>query len=109
MDGPRCELCGLFEFARAHDQAGEADSAIKYYERLVNTPTLLQLYEVWSSLPFACRRLGELYQAKGDRQKAVQYYSAFVDLWKEADPDLQPQVRDVKRRLANLAGEPRAR
>jgi hypothetical protein len=26
----------------------------------------------------------------------------FVDLWKNAEPELQPQVLDVKRRLARL-------
>ena len=50
----------------------------------------------------AARRLGELYEAKGDRPKALQYYEHFVDLWKTADPELQPQVADVKRRIARL-------
>jgi len=28
-----------------------------------------------------------------------------VDLWKNADPELQPMVRDVKQRLARLSAE----
>jgi DNA-binding SARP family transcriptional activator len=51
------------------------------------------------------RRLGELYEAKGDRAKAVAYYSQFVDLWKDADPALQPAVREAKARVARLVGE----
>jgi tetratricopeptide (TPR) repeat protein len=48
------------------------------------------------------KRLGELWQQKGDRQKALGYYLKFVDLWKNADPDLQPRVAEVRRRIARL-------
>jgi hypothetical protein len=48
------------------------------------------------------KRLGELYEAAGDRQRAASHYSAFIELWKTADPELQPRVQDVKRRLARL-------
>lgn len=49
------------------------------------------------------KRLGELYEAKGDRAKAESYLSKFVELWKDADPGLQPKVKDAKDRLARLA------
>jgi tetratricopeptide (TPR) repeat protein len=48
------------------------------------------------------KRLGELYEARGDRQKAMLYYTKFVELWKNADPELQPKVAEVKKRLARL-------
>ena len=48
------------------------------------------------------KRLGELYEAKGDTKKAATYYVSFLDLWKNADPELQPKVQDVKRRLAAI-------
>ena len=54
------------------------------------------------------KRLGELYEAKGDRKKAADYYGRFVELWKDADPELQPGVREVRQRLARLAQEPGA-
>jgi len=40
-------------------------------------------------------------------KKAIDYYNRFVELWKDADPELQPLVRDVKARLARLVGEKR--
>jgi len=53
----------------------------------------------------ALKRAGELYEAKGDRAKASQAYRRFVDLWKDADPALQPGVREIRARLGRLATE----
>jgi len=51
------------------------------------------------------RRLGELYEARGDRAKAREYYGHFVDLWKDADPELQPLVVDARASLKRLSAE----
>ena len=56
-------------------------------------------------LPATYKRLGELYEARGERAKAADYYTRFVNLWKDADAELQPAVRDVRGRLARLSGE----
>jgi hypothetical protein len=53
-------------------------------------------------LGFTLRRLGALYEERGDAGKATEYYTRFVTLWKDADPDLQPRVAEVKRRLEAL-------
>ena len=47
-------------------------------------------------------RLGELYEARGDAKRAAEHYATFVELWKRADPDLQPKVTQVRMRLAAL-------
>ena len=54
-------------------------------------------------------RVGELYEQRGDRERAIDYYQRFVDLWLNADPELQPQVEEMRGRIARLAGEPRGR
>ena len=38
----------------------------------------------------------------GNTEKAIENYRAFIELWKNADPELQPRVADAKRRLARL-------
>jgi tetratricopeptide (TPR) repeat protein len=106
-----CPGCLLTRLGRAYDQAGVTDSALAYYQRYVETPpvrmgppTMAALEDdVWLGPTY--RRLGELYEQRGDREKALDYYGRFVDLWKDADPDLQPLVRDAKDRMARLAGE----
>ena len=101
-----CPICALPQLARAYDGTGEADSAIAVYERYIETPWLWGRLnnDSWYLAP-AYKRLGELYEAGGDREKAVEYYSEFVDLWSDADEELQPLVRDVTQRLAKLIGE----
>jgi hypothetical protein len=41
----------------------------------------------------------------GDTDKALWHYSAFTELWKDADPEYQPLVDDVKGRMVRLTGE----
>jgi hypothetical protein len=72
----------------------------------VRTPTLNRLYLTSLTLAPGLKRLGELYEAKGDRKKATEYYSKFVEVWKDADPELQPGVKEIRGRMARLAQEP---
>jgi tetratricopeptide (TPR) repeat protein len=100
-------VCEAFpDAADAYDREGQTDSALAHYERY----TALQadrvgLDETWFAQ--AHRRAGELHEAKGNREKALEYYGKFVELWKDADPELQPVVSDVQQRMARLAGEQR--
>jgi tetratricopeptide (TPR) repeat protein len=100
-----CVMCGLFNLAEAFDRAGEGDSALAYYERYLDAPQLFRGGNDNGNLWRTLRRLGELYEARGDTAQAVEYYNRFVDLWSEADPELQPIVRDVRGRIALLVGE----
>jgi tetratricopeptide (TPR) repeat protein len=102
-----CMVCGIPELAQVYDRMGQADSARVLYERFVATPSLGWLaLQHGTGLPATYKRLGELYEASGDRKRAAEYYGKFFDLWKDADPDLQPGVTEVRRRLGKLAQEP---
>ncbi|HTI63938.1 MAG TPA: protein kinase [Gemmatimonadaceae bacterium] len=99
-----CAPCAAFDLARAFDQADQPDSAIAMYERYLATPFWDKLGTIDAiALAGTHKRLGELYEARSDRQKAIAHYSQFVDLWKNADPDLQPRVAEVKRRIVRLS------
>ena len=99
-----CGPCLAFNLARAFDAAGMADSAIAAYERFIATPYYNRLNDTDpQGLAGAHKRLGELYEAKGNRQRAASHYQRFIDLWKDADPELQPRVAEARRRLARLS------
>jgi tetratricopeptide (TPR) repeat protein len=102
-----CAVCGLFEIAGTMERLGHPDSALTSYERLVSRPSVQSAitYESFTLAP-SYKRLGELYEAKGDRKKAADYYGRFLDLYQHADPELQPAVREVRERLGRLAQEP---
>ena len=82
-----------------------ADSALAAYERAAGRGTTWKTIGDAFGLAPSLRRLGELYEARGDREQALKYYGRFAELWKGADPVLQPKVREVKQRMAQLAGE----
>jgi hypothetical protein len=89
--------------ARAFDKANEPDSALVHYERLKNpVQVLAAVLQNPIAIPISARRRGELYEAKGDPARAIANYEEFVRLWRDADPELQPQVADVRTRIARL-------
>lgn len=96
---------GLYEIGLTFDRTGDLDSAVVFYERAIMTRTWDRLDLEWEWLPVVYRRLGELYEQRGDTDNAVNWYNEFVDLWKDADPELQPQVEDVRERIARLVAE----
>lgn len=87
---------------RAFDLAGMRDSAVAAFTRFVATPNVGRWGSDAQLLAGTYKRLGELYEEKGDPAKAAENYRAFIELWKNADPELQPRVADVRRRLAKL-------
>jgi len=89
--------------ARAFDKANQPDSALARYEEF-QTPLVRAAAAAFTptALPIATRRRGELYEAKGDIANAIKSYEEFVTLWKDADADLQPQVAEIKARIAKL-------
>jgi tetratricopeptide (TPR) repeat protein len=102
----RCPNCDLGEAGWAWERAGEPDSALARYEDSVTLPDGRAGYgNAASEVGPTYRRLGEMYETRGDRAKALKYYGNFVDLWRDADAVLQPQVAEVKQRMAGLAGE----
>jgi tetratricopeptide (TPR) repeat protein len=103
-----CDQVAFLEVAQAHDRAGRADSALAAYRRLVELKAARSIgppgmYDVATpKLAPVWRRLGELYESKGDRRSAIEAYERFLNYWRDADPYLQPIVRDVRARTDRL-------
>jgi tetratricopeptide (TPR) repeat protein len=98
-----CPVCALPLMGQAYDLAGNADSAIAVFSRAVNTPAVFNNITDGLYLAGMYKRLGELYEAKSDRQNALSNYTKFVELWKNADPELQPKVAEVRAKIARLS------
>ena len=106
-DEGSCTNCAFFELGQSYEMANLPDSALIAYTSAVETPHDANSLDDRSfNDARTYRRLGELYEEKGQKEKALEYYGRFVELWKAADPALQTQVREVKDRMAKLAGEP---
>ena len=50
---------------------------------------------------------GRVNERLGNREKAVESYSFVTAVWRNADPELQPLVREAKAGLTRLSAEPR--
>jgi tetratricopeptide (TPR) repeat protein len=109
-DGPNgpCAPCLYASLGRGFAAARQADSAIFWYEKYLSTPYMAR-YSTFVdpfNLGAAYKTLGELYEDKGNRATARDYYQKFVTLWEHADPELQPVVKSVQARIVRLSGEP---
>jgi tetratricopeptide (TPR) repeat protein len=97
---PGCNTCELYEIGLAHDLAGRADSAIAWYRRDLETPRVQA-----PARPILFERLAQLYDEQGDAENAALYYAQFVELWAEADAELQPRVAAARARLEEIIRE----
>jgi pentatricopeptide repeat protein len=100
-----CHSCALHRLGAAFERAGFPDSAIASYEAAATSRHLYPHFQEPSVIAPTYKRLGELYEERGNAERAIEYYNHFVDLWQHADQELQPLVEEVRGRLARLVGE----
>lgn len=93
-----------FGLARFHDEMGAADSAAAQYEAYLDTPAALRIQNDYLIHPVTLERLGELHEELGNRERAREFYLRFAELWRDADPPLQPRVQRARERAAALGG-----
>ena len=86
---------------QAYHQAGELEKAIAEYERITRfDPDSRDRLLIHPQYHY---RLAKLYEEKGLKDKAIERYEKFLDIWKDADEDL-PEPHDARARLARLKG-----
>lgn len=104
--GVECPICALPELAEAEEQAGNIDAAIAAAERYVRTPFIHRFEPDAAYLATTLVRLARLYERRNQRALAVQTYRRLLDVWREADSELTPQVTAVQRAVALGEGRP---
>jgi tetratricopeptide (TPR) repeat protein len=94
----------MAQIGRAYDLAGRPDSAMAYYEKFLGTRDGQPDEDSrWRARTH--HWLGELYEAQGKTRQAIEQYARFVELWADADPELQQQVSEVRSRLERLRAQ----
>ena len=78
---------------------GEIDKAIEEYRLLVTTGPGTGLRRLIN--PIYHFRVAGLYEKTGDKARAIEHYKKFLEIWKNADPDL-PEPGLARARLAAL-------
>jgi tetratricopeptide (TPR) repeat protein len=86
---------------------GQPDSSVVLLEKALSRAGMAYgwSYEAgWYAQ--ALSQLGELYEARGDRARAADYYGRYVTLLKDAEPPLAAQVVAVREKLTRVTSEP---
>ena len=79
---------------------GRYEEALPWYAS-VNDVGFLR----WDGLPYlgpSYLRRAEIYEHLGETEKAIDYYTRLVELWKDADPELKPYVEDARAQIDRL-------
>jgi cytochrome c-type biogenesis protein CcmH/NrfG len=89
-----------FFLAEAYVETGRLADAVAQWERLVRMHYEdTAAYSLWMAT--ALYKLGLAYEQLGQRENAVKEYEMFLEIFKDADPDLE-EVSDARNRLERL-------
>ena len=79
--------------------SGDLDRAQDEYEKIRRlTMGRLRFGDIYAKSFYMT---GRIFEQQGRKDKAIDNYDRFLDLWKDADPGL-PEVEDAKKRLTGL-------
>ena len=79
--------------------AGSSPFYYQEYEQFIRADLAIADHLFHSGAP-AHLRLAEIYERRGERQKAREHYARFAERWKDSDPELRPLVEEARRRMA---------
>jgi len=95
-----CASCVLPDLGRAYEAAGRAREAADAYQRYLTTPWVWRYEPDAVELGWTLQRLGQISEQSGDLNRARTSYRQLLELWKDADPALEPVLEAVRSRLA---------
>ena len=85
--------------ALAYYRSGDLEKAQEEFEK-ISKMTLGRVYG-WDIYAKSFYMLGKIAEQRGWPGKAIEHYENFLEVWKDADPDI-PEIEDAKKRLASL-------
>ncbi|NNE45929.1 MAG: tetratricopeptide repeat protein, partial [Rhodothermales bacterium] len=81
--------------------AGRYEEALQYYRSFAENSA----FDTVFNAP-AHRRMGELYEKLGNTGEAARHYRRFIELWADADAELQPMVEAARSSLKRIEASP---
>jgi tetratricopeptide (TPR) repeat protein len=100
-----CPECGLFWTGFLLEEAGDSAGAISAWEGYLSQGWHVRHILDADGLGSVLESLGRMHDGLGDQEQAAIYYAQFVELWQDADPDLQPRVATAQARLEEIVRE----
>ena len=104
-DWPYCYSCYYERLTLA-----ELLAALGRYQEAADLLDRIPFERTWAPASEAIitqLQLGRMHERLGNREEAVKAYSFVADAWRNADPVLEPLVRETREALLRLATEPR--
>jgi serine/threonine-protein kinase len=99
-----CRVCSFPRLTRVHLLSARKED--REASGLLDEPIYDAVFNMPSEVLWALER-GRVNERLGNRAKAAESYSFVVAVWRNADPALQPYVKEAKEALARLSTEPR--
>jgi len=90
-----------FKLAQAYLRQGSLDRAVTLLEKLISRYDYARALEPCKSV-MCYYLLGQAYEQSGWKEKAIEKYQTFLEIWKDADPGIK-EIDDARARLAGLS------
>ena len=100
-----CPECGSFWKGFLLEAEGDRPGAIAAWEAYLSRGWHIRHLLDAFGLGSVLESLGRMHEAEGDLEQAAIYYAQFVELWQDADPELQPRVAAAQARLEEIVRE----
>ncbi|MEQ9105766.1 MAG: protein kinase [Rhodothermales bacterium] len=97
-----CQDCGGAFRAMLHEKAGDLEAAAASLEAYTSGQNYLALEFDEGQTALALFRLGSVNEELGRLDEAISAYERMADRWSQADPELQSQVAEARRRIQTL-------
>jgi len=91
-----------FLMAMLLENAGRTEEALMWYGTFEDSGPHDRMYIAPSHL-----RRARIHQRLGNLETADVHYRAFIELWRDADPEFQPLVEEARARLGDVLDDER--
>ncbi|GMQ82215.1 MAG: hypothetical protein BMS9Abin05_1660 [Rhodothermia bacterium] len=98
----RCHICFYDRQAMVLERLDSLEAAVQLLEEFADYSMSGSFWYLAPKIPLVLSRLGELHSRLGNTESAIEAYTNFVNLWKEADDELQPRVQYARDQIEHL-------